>query len=272
MQLKNHIRLTMDFFTILLVLIFFGVQASAQNTISAEEVLERINRGKAVELDGVTIVGDLNFEKLEKKYRGGSYGVRKGVVKEYFTKLRAPLVLKNCRIKGEVITYSETERPGVVRHNFTAFDEKAIFENCIFEEKVTFEKMTFYQSVEFRNCTFEDGLTFSKVHFSQPPTFENNKVDGRLVNRETNWEKEKSLLSPPAPERETVTVVFKNSSLEDVEIRFDRTTWTLNPLGKSSLLAEPGLEIYLWKNHSKDRLLLTVTEDMEGEVFDVAKL
>ena len=272
MQKQNHFRLKMNLFLLAFSFFFLNGIVNAQTTLTADELLERIDKKEHVELEGVTITGDVNFEKLEKKYRGGSYGVRKGVVKEFFTKLRAPLILKNCRIEGEFITYSETEKPGVVRHNFTAFDEVAIFENCVFEEGVTFEKMTFYQGVEFRNCTFEDGLTFSKVHFSKPPVFENNEVKGRLVNRETNWEKNNGSLTPPPPERETVTVVFKNTSLENVEIRFDRTTWTLNPLGKSSLLAEPGLEIYLWENRSKKRLLLTVTEEMEGQVFDVAKL
>ena len=50
-----------------------------------------------IELKGKTIVGDLDFTRLQKKYRGGSYGVRRGVVKEFFTKLRAPLVLRNHR-------------------------------------------------------------------------------------------------------------------------------------------------------------------------------
>lgn len=253
---------------------FFVLQISAQNTVTAESILQRINAQEHVELEGVTITGDLDFTTLEKKFRGGSYGIRKGMVKEFFTKLSAPLVLRNCRIEGEIITYTETEKPGLVKHNFTAFDEKATFDNCTFAERVTFEKMTFYQGVEFRNCTFEERLKFRKVHFSKPPVFEGNELADKLVNVETNWTGTSGKLAekPAGQERNSVTIVLKNSSLKDIDIRFGWTTWTLSPLGKSSLIADLGQEIYLWKNGSKSRRLITVTEDMEGQVFDVAKM
>jgi hypothetical protein len=74
--------------------------------LSATDLLKRIDQEKPIKLTNTTINGNLDFTQLERKTRGGSYGGRVGRVKEFFTKLRAPLMLEHCTINGDLITYS----------------------------------------------------------------------------------------------------------------------------------------------------------------------
>ncbi|MEZ4959928.1 MAG: pentapeptide repeat-containing protein [Saprospiraceae bacterium] len=247
--------------------------AFAQNTISAAAILEKINRVEKVELDGAIITGDLDFTQLDKKYKGGSYGVRHGFVKEFYTKLQAPLILKNCTLQGAIITRSDQQTPGVLKENFVAFDEEVVFENCRFEETATFEQLTFYQGLTIRNCTFKDDLVFEKVHFSKPPIVEGNTCQGKLVNEKTNWSnEEKQLIPPPVRPGNEVTVILKNPTFRTIEIKFGKTKWSLSPKGESSLLTQVGEEVYLWKDGEKGRLLFTVSRDLDGQTVDVSKL
>lgn len=251
------------------------VGKTQSQTIRASEIIAQINKKEPVTISGKTIVGDLDFSRLDKQFRGGSYGVRNGMVKEFYSKLQAPLQLKDCVIKGAVITFSTDKNPGLLKENFVAFDELASFENCRFEQNVTFERLTFYQGLLIKNCIFSEGLTFNKVHFSKPPVITGGNVFDQLKNKDTNWSSDSSTLEP-APskpdESNTVTLILRNPSLNSIDIRFGRTTWTLAPLGHSSLVTESGTEIYLLKNGKKDRLLLTAAKDMDGEELDMSKL
>lgn len=247
---------------------------SAQEVVQASDILQMVNKKEKVELEGVTIKGDLDFTSLNKKFRGGSYGVRKGVVKEYFTKLLAPLILKNCTIEGDIITFSENQTPGVLKENFVAFDEVAIFENCQFRGDVTFERMTFYQGIEIRNCTFEQKLNFDRVHFSIAPIIEGGNTMSQLSKRKTNWAEIRGEI-PKKEERDRsneVTIIFNNDTFKDVQIKFGFTTWNLNPLGKSSLLTDIGTDIYLFEDGKKQRVLLTASKENDGKEFKLSKL
>ncbi|MEZ4957005.1 MAG: pentapeptide repeat-containing protein [Saprospiraceae bacterium] len=258
-----------------LLLSAISIAKAQGQAINASEIIDQINKMEPVEITGKTIVGDLDFSRLDKQFRGGSYGVRNGVVKEFYSKLHAPLQLKDCVIKGAIITFSSDQKPGLLKENFVAFDELASFENCRFEQDVTFERMTFYQGLVIKDCIFQEGLTFNKVHFSKPPVISGGNVLDQLKSKDTNWSSVPSELQPMPPmpnESNSVTLILRNPTLKSIDIRFERKTWTLSPLGYSSLVTEPGTEIYLLKNGKKDRLLLTAAKEMDGEEFDMSKL
>ena len=265
-------NLTNGIFIIAFALMAFNV--SAQEVIQASDILQKINKKEKVELEGVTIKGDLDFTSLNKKFRGGSYGVWRGVVKEFFTKLLAPLILKNCTMEGDIITFSEKQTPGVLKENFVAFDEIAIFENCQFKGDVTFERMTFHQGIEIRNCTFDNKLKFNKVHFSIAPIIEGGNAIDRLDRSRTNWAEIRGE-APKKKERDRsneVTIIFINDTFKDVQIKFGHTNWNLNSLGKSSLLTDIGTDIYLFENGEKQRVLLTASKENDGKEFKLSKL
>lgn len=262
-----------SFIAIFLSLGFFSNAVFGQAQLSAAVILKKIDREEKVELTGATISGDLDLTQLSKKYKGGSYGVRRGLVKEFYTKVKAPLILKNCTLDGSIVTRSDERTPGVLKENFVAFDAPVVFENCRFRGVATFESLTFYQSLTIKNCVFEEDLIFEKIHFAGQPVIEGNDIRGRLVNRQTNWSDDtRQLIPPPSQPQGQVTLILQNTSFGSIEIKFGNTKWTLSPLGKSTLVSEDGQEIFLVKNGREERRLLTVTADLEGKTIDIAKL
>ncbi|MEO1260279.1 MAG: hypothetical protein AAFZ15_15900 [Bacteroidota bacterium] len=275
-QLHDLFHATLSVLMLIVLISMFALNASAQNErIAATDILDKINKAQPVEISNKTIVGDLDFTTLKKKFRGGSYGVRKGVVKEYFTKLLAPMTLKNCIIEGEIITFSEDQKPGILKENFVAFDQLAVFENCQFQSDVTFERMTFYQGIEIKNCTFVKSLKFDRVHFAVAPLIEGGNALSKLINRKTNWDgMSKELPTPEKWEEDenVVTLILNNNTASEVQIRFDRTTWNLSPFGKSSLITEIGTEVHLLKKGKKERVLITAAKEMDGQEFKISQL
>ncbi|MCB9080971.1 MAG: pentapeptide repeat-containing protein [Lewinellaceae bacterium] len=259
--------------------LFFGVIVSfigiatvlpAQTTISANEVLAQIDRQEPLVFSNVTITGDLDFTLLSKTYRGGSYGIRGGQVKEFFTKVLQPVRFTNCQFTGDIKTTRETRSERLVSEFFTAFDAQLAFENCQFAGKVSFERLTFYQGVSIRECTFAKPLVFQKVHFAQEPDFFNNTYEQGLTNKDTNWPPPPPVTTP-ASEDSGVTLILKNPTLKAIKISFGKTVWNLSPLGSSSLLTTVGQEIYVLNSQQKrERLLVTVTKSLDGQAINVA--
>ncbi len=261
------------FLTVLLLFGFAQASIIGQTKISADAILQKIDREEAVEITDAVITGDLDFTKLEKKYKGGSYGVRVGMVKEFYGKLKSPLVLKNCTVKGDVITRSDEKTPGVLKEYFTAFDANVVFENCRFEGNLSFEQLTFQEGITIRNCVFEENLAFENVHFAKPPMISGNDYKGKLVIEKTNWsEKTEQLIPPPPKDENVVTFTIKNSSLQTIYFKFGKNTWNVSPLGSSGITTSKGEGIYLVKDGKKDRLLFTASAEYDGKTVDITKL
>lgn len=250
---------------------FIGIATvlPAQKVITANEVLAQIDRQEPLEFSNVTITGDLDFTLLSKTYRGGSYGIRGGQVKELFTKVLQPIRFTNCQFTGSIQTTRETRAGRLVSEFFTAFDALLAFENCQFAERVSFERLTFYQGVSIRECTFAKPLVFEKVRFAQEPNLFNNTYQQGLTNKDTNWPQPPP--SPTAAEDSGVTLILKNPTLKAIKISFGGTVWNLAPLGSSSLLTNVGQEIYVLNAQQKrERLLVTVTKSLDGQEINVA--
>lgn len=262
------------FFTLF---IFCGTaQLLAQEgaSYSPTQILQMINRQEAVTLEGATITGTLDFTLLDKQYPSGSYGVRNGQVKRFTAKVKQPLVFKNCTFQGGIRTIREEQQGRLLKEYFTAFDAALVLENCTFQGPLDFEEMAFYGPLVLKNCTFQERVRFEKVHFAVAPTEEGNSFNKQLFIQDTNWKEAEEKLVEPIPQEPNnrVEVVLRNSSLKPISIKFGQTVWNLSPVSTSSLLTEPGQDIYLLHNGKKERLLLTVKPELQGQTVDVAKL
>lgn len=250
----------------------------AETSITAADLLKQIDEERPLRISEATITGDLDFTRLKRKTRGGSYGGRVGQVKEFFTKLRAPLVLEDCVIEGGIITFREERKHLLLKENFVAFDAPVTLRRCHVHGQVDFERLTFYSHVIIEDCIFDQEVRLEKVRFSKPPTIRRNEFKKGLIDRETNLKekpeaerqvarkKEKPMENPRIP------VVLKNPSRRSVAIQFGKEKWTLSPRGSSTLQAVSGTKVYLTKNGKKLRVLFTVTPGVAGETFDVTRL
>ena len=262
------------FFTLFVVSGTAQLLAQKGVTYSPAQILQMINRQEAVTLEGATITGTLDFTLLEKQHPSGSYGVRNGQVKRFTAKVKQPLVLKNCTIQGGIRTTREEQNGRLLKEYFTAFDAALVLENCTFQGPLDFEEMAFYGAVVLKNCTFQERVRFEKVHFAIAPTEEGNAFKKQLSIQDTNWNEEEEKLVTPTPKEPDNRVQFtlRNTSLKPISIKFGQTVWNLSPVSTSSLLTEPGQDIYLLYKGKKERLLLTVKPELQGQTVDVAKL
>jgi hypothetical protein len=235
--------------------------------------MKEINDGKSIEYENVTIRGDFDFTLIQKKSKGGSYGIRGGVAKEYIGKVTAPVMFKNCVFLGEVITFNENRLPGVRKENFTWFEAPVTFIGCTFQERAQFLRMNIKGLLKIEDCVFEDDIRFDKIGFAQTPIFQNNDIKGSFTNKRTNWLSEAVSLKSEKPRpANAVTVNLKNASLKKVNIKFGSNQWTLSPLGTSGLNTYVGQKIYLLKKGENKEILLEVTKAMDGQTIDVSKL
>lgn len=248
----------------------------ASTRMPASDVLLRIDTEEPVTIQNAHIEGDLDFTQLKKKTPGGSYGARVGMVKEFYTKLRAPLTLENCVIEGDIITFREERRRLLLKEFFVAFDAPLILKGCRIEGEVAFERLAFYDAVVLEDCVFENEVRFEEVHFSQAPNIQGSEFPEGLTHRKTNWNPEDGALEgadrPNEEPRATITLVLRNSSAHDMPIQFADNRWNLSPHGDSTLSALEGTTIFLNAPGQPKRALLTVTRQVAGQIVDVARI
>jgi hypothetical protein len=249
---------------------------SALESMSAADVLLRIDTEEPITIKKATILGDLDFTQLRRKTPGGSYGGRVGVVKEYYTKLKAPLILEDCIIDGSLITFREDRRQLLLKEFFVAFDASLVLRRCRITGPVTFERLTFYDQMILEECEFEDEVLIDRVRFSKNPKISQNTYRKGLVNKGSNWDEKTGQLTEGdeklLKKDNSIVIVLRNPTAKDVPIQFEDSKWNLSPRSTSNLRAAPGTIIYLTERGQKKRELMTLTPEMAGQIFDVTRL
>ena len=248
---------------------------AALESMPASDVLLRIDTEAPITIQNATIQGDLDFTQLRRKTPGGSYGGRVGMVKEFYTKLKAPLVLEDCVIDGSIITFREDRRRLLLKEFFVAFDASLTLRRCRITGPVTFERLTFYDRLVIEDCEFEDQVTVNQVRFSKTPEVSGNTLHKGLVNERSNWDEESGSLKGGnqelAKKDESIAIVLRNPSAHDVPIQFGDNKWNLSPRGTSTLRAAPGTKIFLTERGQKKRELITLSADLAGQIIDVTR-
>lgn len=154
----------------------------AQNRVSAQEIIDKINRGEAVVYKDAVITGDLDLTKLQnmklEKESDNKYSTR-----EYISTVTAPITFVNCTFKGDVLGYVNPDGQGikllsgnnnneVYNTNFT----KAVrFQDCEFEGQSAFKYSRFKDNVSFAGSTFQHEALFKYSKFSGDVDFSNAK-------------------------------------------------------------------------------------------------
>lgn len=155
----------------------------AQSTVSASDIIAKINRDEAVSYQNVTITGDLDLTSLanRKEVREGSW---KGDSQEFLSVVNAPLSFRDCRFTGNVLAYrtdEEDERRLLKMSNKvynTDFTEAVTIENCTFEKDAAFKYSTFRQRAIFTDNTFRDDALFKYAKFRSAADFSGSTFRG----------------------------------------------------------------------------------------------
>ncbi|PIQ21108.1 MAG: hypothetical protein COW65_11080 [Cytophagales bacterium CG18_big_fil_WC_8_21_14_2_50_42_9] len=158
---------------VLSVLFFLPALSFAQNSVSATEIIAKINRGEAVSYQNVRITGDVDLtqlqnKKLERETENDSD------TKTYISTVTVPLHFINCTFAGKVLAYYNPDANTI---NFfgdsdnelfkTNFTKDVRFENCTFEEESAFKYSRFDGAVSFAGSHFKEEALFKYTHFNK---------------------------------------------------------------------------------------------------------
>lgn len=155
----------------------------AQTTVSAGDIIAKINRSEPISYQNVTITGDLDLTNLANR-REVREGSRLGETQEYRITVEVPLTFRNCTFRGKLLAY-RTEEPekGRLLNRISVvynadFTEAVTLENCTFETAAAFKYSTFRQRAIITGNTFGDDALFKYTKFRSAADFSGSTFRG----------------------------------------------------------------------------------------------
>lgn len=122
--------------------------------IKAEEVLEKIEKGKPVEYENVIIFGDLDLHRLDLPFNKNKQKIIKSSIK-----------IEYSVIKGDVF-FDHSAFSGLVDFDGTAFTKAANFSGSYFQEDAGFSDSEFQGMANFSRAHFAIDANFSRAKFN----------------------------------------------------------------------------------------------------------
>ena len=159
------------------------VPTLAQTTVTANDIIAKINRNEPVSYQNATITGDLDLTNLSnrREVRESSW---KGDSQEFLSVVNVPLSFKNCTFTGNVLAYrtDELDKRRVLNMSskiYNAdFTEAVTLENCTFERDAAFKYSTFRQRAIVTGNTFRDHALFKYAKFRNAADFSGSTFRG----------------------------------------------------------------------------------------------
>ena len=193
--LKNHeYHRTLSFFVsktnILLFtfLISISFDIIAQNTVSAEIILNDIKNGKSVSYENVTINGvfDMTYmdDKLPELPRKRKWYKGDNSIEQ---QIEGKISFINCVFEDDVFAYIHDED---TKYTFIAnFENDVAFTNCIFNGEALFKYSDFDRKADFSKSEFKDRSTFKYVEFKTYVSFANTTFEEDAIFKYTEFKK-----------------------------------------------------------------------------------
>ncbi len=116
--------------------------------IKAEEILEKIEKGKSVEYENVIIYGDLDLHRLDLP----------------LDKNKRKIIKSNIKIEYSVIK-------GDVFFNHASFSHLVDFDGTVFSKSANFSNSHFHEDAGFSEAQFHGEANFSRAHFGTDANF-----------------------------------------------------------------------------------------------------
>lgn len=147
-------------FLLIMPLLVSGCHAnpgdSVNNGMDAGRIIQNINKGKAVVVQGKIITGDLDFTAVKKTIVFSS-SLR-------ISDIIIPVTFIDCIFMGKVTTTGKKDQSTLVTR---------------FASTVTFEACDFRSDADFSNCTVEGDVNFTGAIFREKALFNNVTFRGR---------------------------------------------------------------------------------------------
>ncbi|MFD1144934.1 pentapeptide repeat-containing protein [Larkinella insperata] len=154
----------------------------AQRTVTAKEILDKINRRETVSYENATITGDLDLTELDNKRRVSDN--RWATNEAYESVVETPITFRNCTFRGAFLAYKNLE-PVRLKGNgilyATHFNEAVTFENCKFEQESEFKYSDFKQRALYTGSSFRKEANFKYARFRAAADFADVRF-GALAN------------------------------------------------------------------------------------------
>ena len=122
--------------------------------IKAEEILEKIEKGKPVEYENVIIYGDLDLHRLDLPLNINKLKIIKSIIK-----------IEYSVIKGDVF-FDHAAFSGLVDFDGTTFTKAANFSGSHFQEDAGFSDSQFQGEANFSRAHFAIDANFSRAKFN----------------------------------------------------------------------------------------------------------
>ncbi len=154
---------------VLPLLLFAIATTSFGQTISADDILKDIKRGKDINYSNVTIEGTLDLTYyFEKKYeedysrKKSWFGSNENSVEEI---IEVAINFTNCTFEDDVLAYYHDDGSD---YTFIAnFENDVVFKNCKFNNKTAFKYSEFEGASDFSESYFNDEALFKYAEFEK---------------------------------------------------------------------------------------------------------
>ena len=154
---------------IILAFMFLSVSALAQSRIEAKDILKSIDDGKAVNIKGAEIVGDLDLTSIQDMEPDKDNKRSRNSTKLFRYHVRSPLSLVDCTFKGDVIAYYHDERKNET--HIAIFHDDTSFRGCEFQGKSAFKYSKFHEEADFAQTTYHKEALFKYAEFTTEVSF-----------------------------------------------------------------------------------------------------
>lgn len=170
---KGEIFMKSIFFTIITALILscsaFGQMSS--KTVTADKIIEQIEKGKKISYENVSITGDLDLSNLSERKNDATYPENGKTARVYTATIKQPISFKNVTFTGKLDFFRKVESETEIKEYRLAFLNEIIFENCTFKDAVDFELTNFDGGVSFESSTFKTQPIFVRIGLQKTPNF-----------------------------------------------------------------------------------------------------
>ncbi len=145
-------------------------QSMAQDMVTANTIIEKINNGESVRYKNVIITGTLDLTDLAN--REVTRKDRNWLDKDYHkyeSTVEVLLQFEDCKFEDDVIAYynDESENDTFIAN----FDKDVIFRNCVFDGAAAFKYSQFDEQVDFYGAHFDEEANFKYAEFDEAPVF-----------------------------------------------------------------------------------------------------
>ena len=154
---------------IILAFMLVSVSAFAQSRVNAKDILKDIDNGKAVNIRGAEIVGDLDLTTIQDKVPDKNNKPSRHSTKVFWYHVRSPLSFTDCTFKGDVIAYFHDDKKNET-HN-AVFHADVSFQGCEFQGISAFKYSKFHEGADFTKTSYHKEALFKYTNFSTGVSF-----------------------------------------------------------------------------------------------------